>query len=77
MGPPDDPEAVVDHKLKVYGVKRLRVVDTSIIPAPPTAHTNVPAYMVGEKAADMIKDEWKRSANKIQGKDIRRHSDKN
>ncbi|KAL3271333.1 hypothetical protein HHI36_021821 [Cryptolaemus montrouzieri] len=58
MGPNHDPEAVVDNTLKVYGVKNLRVADSSIIPMPITAHTNVPAVMVGEKASDLIKQEW-------------------
>lgn len=58
MGPPDDPEAVVDNKLRVYGVRNLRVADTSIIPFALSAHTSVPAHMIGEKASDLIKEEW-------------------
>lgn len=58
MGPSSDPEAVVDPELRVYGVKNLRVVDSSIIPRTIAAHTNAPAIMIGEKAADMIKANW-------------------
>lgn len=59
MGPQNDPEAVVNHELKVYGIDRLRVADTSIIPFAIGAHTSAPSTMVGEKAADLIKDTWK------------------
>ncbi|XP_071448686.1 glucose dehydrogenase [FAD, quinone]-like [Hetaerina americana] len=57
MGPPTDPEAVVDSRLRVYGVRGLRVSDTSIMPNIPTANTNAPVIMVAEKAADMIKED--------------------
>lgn len=58
MGPKTDPYAVVDPELRVYGVSRLRVVDSSVIPRTLSVHTNAPAIMIGEKSADMIKETW-------------------
>jgi choline dehydrogenase len=46
---------VVDPSLRVRGVAGLRVADCSIMPRMPTANTNAPAIMVGEKAADLIR----------------------
>lgn len=68
MGPPSDQEAIVDNKLRVYGIKSLRVADTSIIPITLAAHTNTPSYMVGEKAADLIKEEWNENVLNINPK---------
>lgn len=49
-----DPMAVVDENLNVRGIKKLRVVDCSIMPQIVSGNTNGPAIMIGEKAADMI-----------------------
>ena len=53
MGP-DSKTAVVDALCRVYGVERLRVVDTSIFPMVTSGNTNGPTIMAAEKAADMI-----------------------
>ncbi|EDS37179.1 choline dehydrogenase [Culex quinquefasciatus] len=58
MGPGSDPDAVVNPELQVHGVRNLRVVDASIMPFLPAAHTNGVVFMIGEKAADMVKKHW-------------------
>lgn len=62
MGPSWDKDAVVDPRLRVYGVQGLRVIDASIMPTIPSGNTNAPAIMVGEKGADLIKEDWLKSS---------------
>ncbi|XP_050464724.1 glucose dehydrogenase [FAD, quinone]-like [Cataglyphis hispanica] len=58
MGSKKDPTAVVDPKLKVIDIQGLRVADASIMPDIVSGHPNIPVYMIAEKLADMIKEEW-------------------
>ncbi|XP_069685881.1 glucose dehydrogenase [FAD, quinone]-like [Periplaneta americana] len=58
MGSKDDDSAVVDPRLKVRNVHGLRVVDCSIIPILGTGNTNAVTLMIGEKGADLIKQDW-------------------
>lgn len=57
MGP-NPRNSVVNNKLKVHGICKLRVVDAGIIPTPIYGHPNAPTFMIGEKCAQMIKEEY-------------------
>ncbi len=50
------PNTVVDEKLKVHGISGLRVADASIFPTMPSGNTNAPSIMVGERAADILRE---------------------
>lgn len=58
MGPKYDKTSVVGSNFKVHDVVGLRVVDASVIPVTLSGHPNAVCYMLGEKAADMIKSDW-------------------
>ena len=52
-----DEMAVVDVRLRVHGVRRLRVVDASVMPRITGGNTHAPTVMIAEKASDMIKQD--------------------
>ncbi|KVN07448.1 MULTISPECIES: GMC family oxidoreductase N-terminal domain-containing protein [unclassified Burkholderia] len=55
MGRADDPDAVVDSRLRVRGVTGLRIVDASVMPRITSGNTNSPTLMIAERASDMIR----------------------
>jgi choline dehydrogenase len=61
MGVASDPAAVVDSRLRVHGLERLRVVDASIMPTITSGNTNSPTVMIAERGAEMIRADRKRT----------------
>ena len=52
--------AVVDERLRVIGLERLRVIDASVMPTITSGNTNSPTMMIAEKGAAMIRDDARR-----------------
>ena len=62
MGAGDDPMAVLDSRLRVRGVERLRVCDLSAMPNINAGNTNAPAMMLGSRCADFVSAGGRRTA---------------
>jgi choline dehydrogenase len=54
MGRDGDHAAVVDPKLRVRGIERLRVIDASIMPTITSGNTNTPTVMIAERGSQMV-----------------------
>src|SRR5271163_535827 len=59
MGLASDPMTVVDERLRVTGIERLRVIDASVMPAITSGNTNAPTMMIAEKGAAMLREDAK------------------
>jgi choline dehydrogenase len=60
MGRADDPAAVVDSRLRLRGIERLRVVDASIMPTITSGNTAAPVMMIAERGAEMLRQDRNR-----------------
>jgi choline dehydrogenase-like flavoprotein len=54
MGAGDDPMAVLDSRLRVRGIERLRICDLSAMPNINAGNTNAPAMMMGSRCAEFV-----------------------
>jgi choline dehydrogenase len=62
MGLVSDPMMVVDERLRIVGLERLRVIDASVMPTITSGNTNAPTMMIAEKGAVMLREDAKRGA---------------
>jgi choline dehydrogenase-like flavoprotein len=62
MGLASDPMRVVDDRLRVVGIERLRVIDASVMPTITSGNTNAPTMMIAEKGAALLREDAKRWA---------------
>ena len=58
MGRRSNPMAVVDGRLRVFGTRKLRVIDGSVMPTVTRANTNVPCMVIGERGAQILIEDW-------------------
>jgi choline dehydrogenase-like flavoprotein len=59
MGLPSDPLAVVDERLRVMGLERLRVIDASVMPTITSGNTNTPTIMIADRGAGFVLEDAK------------------
>jgi choline dehydrogenase len=66
-----DPQSVVDERLRVRGVERLRVIDASVMPRLVSTNTNAAAIMIGEKGAALVLEDRGRASVDTAERDAR------
>ena len=53
-----DEMSVVDHELRVRGLQGVRIADAGVFPEMPTINPMLTVLGIGERAAEMIAQEW-------------------
>lgn len=61
MGPSNDPMAVVNNKLQVYGIDGLRIMDASVMPILVSGNTATTTVLIAERGVEFIKSRWQNS----------------
>ena len=56
IGPASDPMSVVDQRLNIHGLENIKVADASVMPNVIRANTNATTIMIGERAADWLRN---------------------
>lgn len=74
MGPETDSGSVVDPRLRVHGIRRLRVIDASVMPVLPRGNTLTPTVMIAEKGSDLIKEDWSSEPRRFHDTPDRNHN---
>ena len=66
--------SVVDGQLRVYGIENLRIADGSIMPRVATGNTMAPCIVIGERAAEVLRNEHKLETSSMSGSTARAHA---
>ncbi|EDW37622.1 GL27083 [Drosophila persimilis] len=75
MGPPADAQSCVSPRLQLHGARNLRVADASVMPNVVSANTNAATVMIGERAADFIREDWHQAGVQPQQHQPHMHAD--
>jgi choline dehydrogenase len=65
-----DDMSVVDSRLKVYGIENLRIADGSILPRITAGNTMAPCVIIGERAAEILRDEYQLGVHQMDEKEV-------